>query len=328
MLKRCSDKKDMTEWNEWRKENPNEDILLEGADLKRCWLRDVRLDTGGSSPFSGIVHLKGVKLREAYLESAHLHRSQLKDADLWGVDLECADLTTSFLEGANLRGVNLKGANLRKANLKGACFEMAVVDVFTLFRQCKVNPHTDFRDVALDCARIESGTKQLLEHNVRRMRWGNWYKWNDWDMDDPKDQRKKLHQLLRLPVCWFWSLSDYGLSTGRIVAVFLGFVIVFAAIYYVLGLIAPPGIVDYLFVDANGVKVGTGLALVRAVHFSVVIMTVGFTNMHASAHSFWAHVLVGFQMILGFVLLGALVTRFAVLFTAGGPAGKFAQENE
>jgi len=33
------------------------------------------------------------------------------------------------------------------------------------------------------------------------------------------------------------------------------------------------------------------------------------------------------QVILGYVLLGALVTRFAVLFTAGGPAGKFAKEN-
>jgi hypothetical protein len=29
------------------------------------------------------------------------------------------------------------------------------------------------------------------------------------------------------------------------------------------------------------------------------------------------------QVILGYVLLGALLTRFAVLFTAGGPAGKF-----
>jgi hypothetical protein len=29
------------------------------------------------------------------------------------------------------------------------------------------------------------------------------------------------------------------------------------------------------------------------------------------------------QVILGYVLLGALVTRFAVLFSAGGPAGKF-----
>jgi hypothetical protein len=33
-------------------------------------------------------------------------------------------------------------------------------------------------------------------------------------------------------------------------------------------------------------------------------------------------------MILGFVLLGALVTRFAVLFTAGGPAGRFADDKK
>jgi hypothetical protein len=31
---------------------------------------------------------------------------------------------------------------------------------------------------------------------------------------------------------------------------------------------------------------------------------------------------------LSIVILGALVTRFAVLFTAGGPAGKFADEKK
>lgn len=34
------------------------------------------------------------------------------------------------------------------------------------------------------------------------------------------------------------------------------------------------------------------------------------------------------QQILSQVVLGALVTRFAVLFTAGGPAGMFADEKE
>jgi len=36
--------------------------------------------------------------------------------------------------------------------------------------------------------------------------------------------------------------------------------------------------------------------------------------------------LLAVQVVLGYVLLGALVTRFAVLFTAGGPAGRFADE--
>jgi hypothetical protein len=37
-------------------------------------------------------------------------------------------------------------------------------------------------------------------------------------------------------------------------------------------------------------------------------------------------VLLALQVFLGYVLLGALVTRFAVLFTAGGPAGTFARD--
>jgi len=36
MLKRCSENKDMTEWIEWRERHPNEDILLEGANLDFC----------------------------------------------------------------------------------------------------------------------------------------------------------------------------------------------------------------------------------------------------------------------------------------------------
>jgi hypothetical protein len=30
-------------------------------------------------------------------------------------------------------------------------------------------------------------------------------------------------------------------------------------------------------------------------------------------------------MVTGYMLLGALITRFAILFMAGGPAGKFAK---
>ena len=50
--------------------------------------------------------------------------------------------------------------------------------------------------------------------------------------------------------------------------------------------------------------------------------------MYANAQSILGHLLLMIQVILGYVLLGALVTRFAVLFTAGGPAGKFADEKE
>jgi hypothetical protein len=65
----------------------------------------------------------------------------------------------------------------------------------------------------------------------------------------------------------------------------------------------------------------------RSFYFSIVTMTtLGFGDMHANCQSFWGHLLIGIQVLLGYVLLGALVTRFAVLFTAGGPAGTFADK--
>jgi len=53
--------------------------------------------------------------------------------------------------------------------------------------------------------------------------------------------------------------------------------------------------------------------------------TLGFGDMYANKGSIAGHVILAVQVILGYVLLGALVTRFAVLFTAGGPAGRFSK---
>ncbi len=284
MLLRCAEKKDITEWNEWREKNPKEDIFLEGTILDGAYLEGVDLE--GS-------WLKGATLTDTHLKGACLKNSNLKYSIFRRAHLEHADLTS--------------------ANLQGSRFLGAYVDCLTLLWYIEVDRNTDFRGVSLSTARIASTRRQLLEYNERWMRWEDWY---------------KEHPTLKWLVKPFWLMSDYGLSTARIIACFLILAVVFASIFYLWGLIAPPGILDYLFVDGNGVKVASWLIPIRAIHFSVVVMTVGFTNMHANAHSVWAHILVSFQMILGFVLLGALVTRFAILFTAGGPAGKFADDKK
>ena len=54
--------------------------------------------------------------------------------------------------------------------------------------------------------------------------------------------------------------------------------------------------------------------------------TLGFGDIAANPDSWQGQVLLMVQVIFGYVLLGALVTRFAVLFTSGGPAGNFAEE--
>ncbi len=104
--------------------------------------------------------------------------------------------------------------------------------------------------------------------------------------------------------------------------------------YHLLGLKDNPGIVSNLFVlEGKQEAVSPWLVPFRAVYFSIVTMTtLGFGDMYASTtgflRGFFGHTLLAIQVILGYVLLGALVTRFAVLFTAGGPAGKFADEEK
>ncbi len=215
---------------------------------------------------------------------------------------------------------------------------MATVDSSTLLWKCEVNRHsqsedskkrgTDFREVGLDSVRIDPGTKQLLEYNIRRMNWEEWY--------------PKQHWPLRWLVRKFWQISDYGISTKRIIKTFFKWALVFALFYYAWGFIDYyfvgikdyPGIVTDLFVlEDKQEAVSCWLVPFRAIYFSIVTMTtLGFGDMYANAHSFFrglfGHALLALQVILGYVLLGALVTRFAVLFTAGGPAGSFANEQE
>lgn len=327
MLLRCSKKEDMTEWNEWRKENPAEQIFLERRVFLGWYLRGVHLEA---------AHMKQAKLAGAELNDARLSAAQLQGASLNGANLEDAHLDHSFVQGANLADARLEKADLWAAHLEGGIFHRASVDGRTLISLCTIDRKTDFRGVGLGSCRIDSRTRQLLEYNIRRMNWEDWY---------------KEHWFWRWPVRGFWALSDYGRSTGRILLSFLIFAVAFGLIYWVWGLADPPGIVSNLFelegtrkgvfryelIDMTRIErqpgepvtVGKGTALVRAVYFSVVTQTtLGFGDMYANAQRVWGHVLLSVQVILGYVLLGALVTRFAVLFTAGGPAGKFSKEKK
>ena len=314
MLLRCSEKRDMTEWNEWRKEHPDEDILLEGADFQGLYFKGVLFETKPFSIFSGEVNLENANFRKAHLEGANLRNANLKRTNFDHTHLEGADIGGSNLKNAYLYGARLEGTCLSYTYLKDANFKTAIVDGGTRFWRCKVSRDTDFRAVGLGNAMIAPETRQLLEYNIRRKNWEDWYK-----------EHPKLKWVVKL----FWLVSDYGLSTGRIIVIFFALAFVFAIIYYLWGLILPPGIVDNLFVDRNGIVVPCWLVPLRTLYFSIGAMTtLGFGDMYANAQSIWGHVLLMVQVILGYVLLGALVTRFAILFMAGGPAGKFADEKK
>ncbi len=73
ILIKCSDKGDLTQWNEWRENNQKVSILLEGSNFISA---------------------------------------NLAGADLWKANLAGADLRNVNLEGADLWQANLKGAKL------------------------------------------------------------------------------------------------------------------------------------------------------------------------------------------------------------------------
>jgi uncharacterized protein YjbI with pentapeptide repeats len=383
MLQRCSDNRDTTEWNKWRKDNPQEDILLEGAFLPGADLRQVNLKYAhlegailigahleGADFFDayleginlGRAHLKGANLKHACLRKADLFEAHLEGADLFGAFLEEAILLGTYLNGAdlfstNLEGINLgrahlEGANLKHANLQGsdlfeahledvdlrhtrlqgailiganleganlsytnltdADFSRAAVDGKTLLWECEINRYTCFEGVALNNMRIYPKTKQLLEYNVRRMNWEDWYGKKDESL--PEICNIVIWFMKRF-VHFFWAISDYGRSTVRIIVSFFSLAFVFAAAYRIW-----PDLVA--FNPNSGIQ--DFQSFLYAFYFSVTNMTtLGFAGIAVNPSSWQAQLLLMTQVILGYVLLAALITRLLVLFTSGGPAGDF-----
>jgi hypothetical protein len=307
MLKRCSDKNDLTEWNEWRRQRPKEPIYLEGADF-------LLTDRRTNRPI--YPHLVNANLTKAYLSEAVF---------IYG-DLRGAQFSESHSERTRFEHSRLEGTDFHGARLGGAVFTLARVDGGTSLWLAKVNRFTDFRGVGLDNILMEEATKQLLSYNIRWMNWEDWY-WGSKERNAFKKMKMKKETLVRAcrvvsrlvltsPVRLFWLISDYGLRTWRIILWFFGLAFAFAVLYWLL----PSSVM------VNG-TVGDIRGLWHALYFSVVTMTtLGFGDIAANPDSWLGQTLLMVQVILGYVLLGALVTRFAVLFTAGGPAGKFADD--
>lgn len=338
MLKRCSDEQDMTEWNQWRKAFPTQDVELDIAPLSGRWLQGVSFATEALPPHQlpqepekkvSSVALCSVQLQCAHCERSNFELAHLEMASAHRAHLEGAYLHYAYLNNACFAESHLQGTCLDGSHLQGANFERAIVDGGTSLWRCEVDRETNFEGVPLDNVRIDPATKQLLEYNIRRKNWEQWYKFKDWShWRGTSEQRRGVSKLLSYFVRLFWEISDYGRSTCRIICTFAILALFFAAIYSSWSYLAPPGIVSNLAVEPHTPLWHYFLLLLlRPVYFSVVTMTtLGFGDIYANARSIWGHILLTFQVILGYVLLGALVTRFAVLFTAGGPAGRFADE--
>jgi uncharacterized protein YjbI with pentapeptide repeats len=129
-------------WNQWRKEHPEIQPDLSGADLRGAKLRMVDFRE---------VNLSGADLSDTFLAGANLSKADLRNASL-----RKASLYRVNLSGANLSGADLQDTFLRKANL----FETTLADV-------KLE-RTDFYETNLQEANIdEAKREEILSRQVR-----------------------------------------------------------------------------------------------------------------------------------------------------------------
>lgn len=288
MLIECSEKQNLTKWNNWRKNNKGKVIYLKKAKLDEAHLEEA--DLRG-------VHLEQAKLNSAKLKGAKLNAAHLEQAELNNAILEKVEFTRTHLEKAKLNNADLKSAKLILTYLTGADCKMAIVDGLTILESCTIDnyPYTDFRGVGLDSARIDHRTKNLLEYQIRRLNWKEWYNSHPW---------------LHYPAHCFWWISDYGGSPSRILAIFCSLVFIFAIIYYLV-----PDLIEELHKEEH-----LYTAFIRAIYFSVVTMTtLGLGDVKVNYKSCLGHILVMLQVLFGYIILGTLITCLAILYTTKGP---------
>lgn len=109
-------------------------------------------------------------------------------------------------------------------------------------------------------------------------------------------------------------------STKRIIWTFVLISLLFAMIYGLPEL--DGGVVRGLSERVEGdTPVEKHVIPLRSFYFSVVTMTtLGFGDLTAKPNSIPGHALLMVQVAIGYVLLGALITRFAIMFQDGvGP---------
>jgi uncharacterized protein YjbI with pentapeptide repeats len=358
LLKDCSARGDIEPWNTYRSEHPEETIMLQGASLNGVQLDEAFL-WGAHLEHAMLMNasLNRANLGNAHLHHADLWRTHLCDAKLWSAhlrganlmdthldetDLGYADLhgavlrnaslcrailTHATLDEATLDEANLSHAHLASASLVGTSFQYAILQNATFWGNA-INTDTDFSGATISDARMCPELEMQLEYNLRRKYWCESMRWKP----APKTASKAtlawlgLTQfprwlMIRLFVGIFWKASDYGTSSTRLLRVFLLLSLGFAAIYRLY----PSWILGLLPTDAAGemIPISDGVLLLRSLYFSIVTMTtLGFGDIYAAPASWQGHIVLIVQVLLGYVLLGALITRFGIMFTSKTPCPK------
>lgn len=274
--------------------------LLRGADLTRA-------------------DLAGAQLQEADLSGARLHSTKFtvqiegtdykKDAIIIPEDpnkppIIRARLRTQ-LQSAKLDNVAIDGADFSEANLDGAELKIATLDEKTcfkdtLFHNCVIsidggiNQNTAIQVLAQGVVNNAQFIDPVFGRKVRDQAWLN--RWLE-SLEQLREDRKIRYFGLK---AWelFWRLSsDYGRSIGRWVVLSLILILIFG----------------FLYLIPDGLRFENGQRWFTTFYFSIVTFTtLGFGDV--APQRTWSEIIVAIEVILGYVMLGGLISIFATKF--------------
>ncbi len=260
------------------------------------------------------------------LNGATFFKTKLKRASFYGTTLITTEFNLAKLHHAKFEHAQIINSNIYRCWLESANFSFSVFDSKTIIQRCSFNAKTFFATDALNSARIEPMLREGLKNSNRRIHWQNWI--------NEKKEEGGQSRVVAWSVWGFWQASDYGSSTKRIIKTFFWLALGFGFLYWLFAMI--PGsqsIIEELHHIDNADTIrppltfGRAHTFFRSLYFSIVTMTtLGFGDMHAAKTGGWpsylGYLLLSVQVIIGYVLLAALVTRIGILFTSEAPAAK------
>lgn len=313
-------------WNQWRKLHPQIRIDLSGADLRNLDLQGINLananlertnfahadlrhanlasaNLGGVClAFTDLDHsilayanltdadLRAANLNRASLEDANLSYANLTHASLEGASLAYANLTRANLTDTDLIGVNLQAANLDGANVATVKYDTNIAGkIFKNSRGSVRYLRQKKLDLILDTTVRCRGVNAATCYGSQRFKLF---------LQDQDYLEEFLETAWGRRICFLWWLSaDCGRSLFRWAGWSVTIAFVYAVIYYLLG----EDSFSASFLEIN---------LRNMIYYSVVTFTtLGFGDITPKTTR--AAMIVMTEVIIGYIMLGGLITIFA-----------------
>ncbi|ELR97687.1 pentapeptide repeat-containing protein [Gloeocapsa sp. PCC 73106] len=138
-------RRDIKEWNSWRKKNSLTRVELNNSDLSkldlaRAALWDANLE-GANLVGANLIKsdLRGANCKGANFSEANLSGADLRNGNFTQANLSRTILTQANLIGATLMQANLFDANLMEASLTAACIHNWLINQKTVLQQIDCN---------------------------------------------------------------------------------------------------------------------------------------------------------------------------------------------